>query len=1286
MKKLLAILLALCMVFPMMPITASAESAVVASGTCGDNLTWVQTEDGTLTISGEGAMMDYEKGYRNPPWGYSVNVVKIVIGEGVTHIGDWAFYNMSNLVEVSLPESLTSIGKSVFERCVKLPEIKLPSGLKEIGIAAFDMCSEFTSLEIPDGVTEIPAELCSMCTKLKIVKFPAQLKSVGNNAFEYCSLTSIELPEGCEWIGKYAFVGNDATEISLPDSIVSVTDFSFVTQYTVKAKLSNGLYALPDNALSGKTALEELILPNCLQTVGNYAFQNCRSLKELSFAETLVSIGTNAFENCTSLSDVYFYGDAPEFAAGTFAAATVTAHYPADNDTWTDDVLVNYGGNVTWIGDVEREETEYMATGTYGDNLTWTLSHEGTLTISGRGDMIDGYLGDAGRPSWYGYVKQITDVVIEEGVTSIGDHAFDGHNALETITMPEGIRRIGDYAFFCCESLTAIQLPDSLKEIGNRAFTLCAFQELHIPAGVEYIDPTAFRGSDKLTKLTVAADNLYYSSDDFGVLYNKDKTHVVLCIKGATGHCVLANTVTTIADEAFVELAGVTGITIPGGVKEIGTAVFLRCTNLAKVVLSEGLERIGWNAFSYCEALTEITFPTTLTDLGNSFEGNYNLKNFYFTGDAPTMDGMCFNCITATAYYPAGNETWTENKLQNYMGTITWIAYSPEEKLPCENGHHVPGLQFIDKETGFCAYCDAICHTNGTTIWAIESDGDMIIYGTGENGAGQLDYYDYLWTDYLDKIVTLTVEDGVTGFIFNFAECANLKTVYLSDDITQIDKFAFALCSNLEQVNIPSGLTYLGSGAFQECKKLKEVYLPATVTEIGSGVFANCNSLETIQVDENNPYYYTDDRGVLYGAYPGNGICLLAAPGKLSGHYTVSGDAEFILSGVFWGCADLTSVTISEGVQMLDMYVFKDCTSLKSVTFPKSLMEPGYYTFENCTALETVYFEGDAPYWFDSNFFKGVTATAYYPAGNETWTEEIMQNYGGNITWLPFGEVTNSVEWVAANATLTGSIDLNFSAVLSDNLVNEDTFVRFTCAGKTVDVPMSQAVVSVKDGQTRYRFGYKVYAKEMTETVTAQVMTPQGPVGEPKSYSVAEYCNALMAVTNNAEIIAVCKAMLNYGAAAQMQFSYNLDNLANASLSEADKVVAKPDASAYAHKIVGTGDGIKAASAKLTLDADVAIRVTFQITGDKDVSEYQFLIDGEEAAPVADNGRYYIQLDGIAASKFDETHIFSVGDLAVHYSVLSYVNMVHNSNSPENLVNLINALYAYYAATEAYVN
>jgi hypothetical protein len=252
------------------------------------------------------------------------------------------------------------------------------------------------------------------------------------------------------------------------------------------------------------------------------------------------------------------------------------------------------------------------------------------------------------------------------------------------------------------------------------------------------------------------------------------------------------------------------------------------------------------------------------------------LTTLYFTGDALTcLQDWMFVGMTLTAYYPAGNETWTEEVMQNYGGTITWVPYEAEEPLPCDNGHHVPGLQFIDKETGFCAYCDAICHTSGTTVWAIEEDGDMIIYGTGENGAGQLDYYDYSWSKHRDKIKTLTVEDGVTGNIYDFAECANLKTVYLSKDITEISKFAFALCSNLEQVNIPAGLTYLGSGAFQECAKLTEMVLPATVSEIGNAVFGGCTSLETLRVDENNPYYFTDEQGVLYNM---DGSHLLAAP------------------------------------------------------------------------------------------------------------------------------------------------------------------------------------------------------------------------------------------------------------------------------------------------------------------------------------------------------------------------------------------------------------------------
>ena len=282
---------------------------------------------------------------------------------------------------------------------------------------------------------------------------------------------------------------------------------------------------------------------------------------------------------------------------------------------------------------------------------------------------------------------------------------------------------------------------------------------------------------------------------------------------------------------------------------------------------------------------------------------------------------------------------------------------------------------------------------------------------------------------------------------------------------------------------------------------------------------------------------------------------------------------------------------------------------------------------------------------------------------------------------------TEDVVWVGANVVLTGSIDLNFSAVLSDNVINDpSTFVRFTHNGKSLDVPMSEAVVSVKDGQTRYRFGYKVYAKNMVDPVTAQFMNENGPVGEAKTFSVVQYCNAAMEqYSDNAKLVNVCKAMLNYGAAAQTHFGYKTDKLANAALSAADKVIADMDTSAYLYEIIGSEEGIKPVSAKLILDNDVAIRITFQLTGNKSIDEYTFTIDGQVVTPVATGDRYYIELDGIAASKFDNFYNFSVGGLTVRYCVLSYADMVYKSGASQNLKDLLDAMYAYHEATVNYL-
>ena len=278
-----------------------------------------------------------------------------------------------------------------------------------------------------------------------------------------------------------------------------------------------------------------------------------------------------------------------------------------------------------------------------------------------------------------------------------------------------------------------------------------------------------------------------------------------------------------------------------------------------------------------------------------------------------------------------------------------------------------------------------------------------------------------------------------------------------------------------------------------------------------------------------------------------------------------------------------------------------------------------------------------------------------------------------------------TVEWKSANATLGGKIGLNYYAVLSANIVNDpDAYVEFSVAGETITVPMADAIVAVKDGETRYRFSVELAAKEMTDVVTAQVYTGNGAVGESKSYSVAAYCEALLNVTEDADMAALVKAMLNYGAAAQTMFSYNLENLANACLSDEDKVLADVDASEFAYTISGEEAGIALKSASLILESNTTIRITFQLTGDNTIDAYTFTIDGEEVTPIdRGDGKYAVELTGIGPRFLDEMHTFSVGGLSLSYCGLSYVNRVMSGEQDQILIDVAKTLYAYYAAAEA---
>ena len=369
-KRIFSFVLAVLMIASLLPATALAAD-VVASGTCGaegngSNLTWTLDSEGVLTISGSGDMYNYGSSDFSAPWDGSRSRVKsVVIADGVTSIGEYAFFYCESLTSVTIPDSVTSIGKYAFFCCTSLASVTIPDSVTSIGRFAFSNCTSLTSVTIPDSVTSIGEYAFYYCKSLTSMTIPDSVTSISSSTFASCtSLTSVTIPNSVTSIGEYAFYDcKSLTSVTIPGSVTSIGLYAFAscTSLTgIWVAEGNSHYA---NDASGvlfnkdKTTLVQCpgafaayTIPDSVTSIGDNTFDHCTSLTSVTIPDGVTSIGWRAFSNCTSLTDVYYAGSKAQWKAISISST-------GNDDLLTANIHYNYVSHTHSYKDVVTAPT-----------------------------------------------------------------------------------------------------------------------------------------------------------------------------------------------------------------------------------------------------------------------------------------------------------------------------------------------------------------------------------------------------------------------------------------------------------------------------------------------------------------------------------------------------------------------------------------------------------------------------------------------------------------------------------------------------------------------------------------------------------------------------------------------------------------------------------------------------------------------------------------------------------------------------------------------------------------
>lgn len=936
----------------------------------GDNLLSIVSPNsgsaGRHIITGTGAMYDYDKKSNLPPyktWTDWFYCESLSIEEGITHIGDYAFYGSSYYKSYSTPRSVETIGDFAFSGCftdinnvhVILIGLHLDK-LTEIGNNAF-WGAQSGIFGLPESLVRIGNEAFYNCYfSDNTLSIPSKVEYIGDHAFYDCTnLTGdLVIPNSVTYLGSYAFYqcsGFDGT-LTLSENLttIDISTFEGCSSLTGTLTIPEKVETIKGSAFIGTNITGELIIPDNVTSIESYAFQGCNitgtltipnsitsisrncfentSITELVLHDGITDIGSAAFQNCSSLSKVTSLATtAPTLGYDAFTGINpnATLYYPsAGEQSYTDKGWLQYFSN----------SINQMC----GDLAFYDIDlNTGKLTISGEGAMWD-YDGTNQAP-WREYATQITSVEINNGITSIGKNAFYGMSALTgAVNIPASVTLIDEYAFTSCAEISELTLSEGLTNINNYAFYNCvALNKVtshattapslgdnvfnNIPTGATLYCPTESE-ADYIAK---GWDN-YFNITATDIYGGQCGDNITWVFTPSTGELKITGTGAMWDYDNTTNIApwrehkdNIKLLTLSEGITHVGNQAFRDLDKVDQTLtLPSTLVSIGDYAFVYfgTDGIGALTLPESLTTLGQiAFRRNY-FSEINISSNIVDIPRLAFaesyNITEITI--PEGVQSIGDGAFSNCDNIVTCTSFASTAPTLGEN-----------------AFSPAIKET--ATLYYHAGASDYESNGWYNYFANRYAFYSGTCGD--DAQWTLNVTTGElriygTGAMNNFGSTLkptwynyreSIRSIRIEEGITNVGNYAFFYdpYTNLTSFTLANTVTSIGNNAFRNSGLTGTITLPNSVTSIGESAFSDCTGITKLNIE----------------------------------------GAATIGQYAFSGCTGLASIVASDisEVTSIGNYAFQNCTGLTSVVIPSYVTSIGNYAFNGCTEINTLRFE-----------------------------------------------------------------------------------------------------------------------------------------------------------------------------------------------------------------------------------------------------------------------------------------------------------------------------------------